>query len=183
MAALSMFAVGSFVGQRITVRWHQAHRLWPGAVSLLLILVAIAEACFLAVWISAAGHPSADVTDVLIALFSIAMGLQTAAVRSLGVLGVFTTAATFTLVAFAGTLAGSRPRAEIPRLAGVLVGLVAGAVAGGLLFLHGRSYAPVMPLAITIAVILLGWRLNNRRLPTGRKQVLDTMARGGECRR
>ena len=169
MCALSMFAVGSFVGQWITVVWPRDHRLWPETVSVLLIFVAIAEAGFLAVWISAAGHPSTDGTDVLIAVFSIAMGLQTAAVRSLGVLGVFTTAATFTLVAFAGTLAGSRPKAEIPRLAGVLVGLVVGAVAGGLLVVHARSYAPVMPHAITVVVILLGWRLDNRR-PSTRRQ-------------
>ncbi|MDT5283228.1 MAG: hypothetical protein QOJ20_4423 [Mycobacterium sp.] len=166
--ALSMFAVGSYLGLRITARWTQGHGLWPRSASFVLVFVAIAEAGFLAVWSAAAGRPSPSITDVLIALFSIAMGLQTAAVRSLGVLGVFTTAATFTLVAFAGTFAGSRSRSEIPRLAGVLVGLVAGAVAGGLLFLHERSYAPVMPLAITIAVILLGWRLDSRRLSTGR---------------
>ena len=48
------------------------------------------------------------------------------------------------------------------------LGLVAGAVAGGLLFLHARSYAPVMPLAITIAVIPLGWRLDDQAILTDR---------------
>ena len=143
--------------------------------------MAIAKAGFLAVWLSVAGHPSTESTDVLIVLFSLAMGLQTAAVRSLGVQGVFTTA--FTVVAFAGASGGSRSRAEIPRLVGVLVGLVAGAAAGGLLFLHARSFAPVMPLVITIFVILLGWRLDSRRLSTGRQQVLDTATHAGECRK
>ena len=167
---VSMFAVGSYLGLRITARWTHGHGLWPRSASFVLVIVAIAEAGFFAVWAAAAGRPSPSISDVLIALFSLAMGLQTAAVRSLGVQGVFTTAGTFTLVAFAGTFAGSRSRSEIPRLAGVLVGMVSGAVLGGLLVLHARSYAPVMPLAITIAVILLGWRLDNRRVPRGRRR-------------
>jgi hypothetical protein len=50
----------------------------------------------------------------------------------------------------------------MPRLAGVLAGLIAGAVGGGLLFLHARSYAPVLPLAITILVIVAGRGLARR---------------------
>jgi uncharacterized membrane protein YoaK (UPF0700 family) len=100
---------------------------------------------------------------MFIALLSLAMGIQTAAVRSLGVQGIFTTAGTFTLVAFVGTFAGSRSRAEMPRLAGVLLGLIAGAVAGGLLFLHARSYAPVLPLATTVVVVVAGLTLGRPR--------------------
>jgi uncharacterized membrane protein YoaK (UPF0700 family) len=37
------------------------------------------------VWLAAAGHPPTKVCDVVIVLFSLAMGIQTAAVRSLGV--------------------------------------------------------------------------------------------------
>jgi uncharacterized membrane protein YoaK (UPF0700 family) len=174
--ALSMFAVGAYLGLRITARRSDESGLWPPVMSLLLALVAIAEAGFLVVWLATAGHPSAGMADVLVAVFSLAMGIQTAAVRSLGVQGIFTTAGTFTLVALAGTFAGSRSRGEMPRLAGVLVGLVAGAVGGGLLFLHERSYAPVLPLVITILVIVAGRRmqgsrrrerdLHNRRLST-----------------
>jgi uncharacterized membrane protein YoaK (UPF0700 family) len=119
-------------------------------------VVAIAEAFFLVGWLATAGHPPAPIAYVFVALLSLAMGIQTAAVRSLGVQGIFTTAGTFTLVAFVGTFAGSRSRAEMPRLAGVLLGLVVGAVSGGLLFLHVRSYAPVLPLVLTILVLLMG---------------------------
>ena len=84
------------------------------------------------------------------------MGIQTAAVRSLSVQGVFTTAGTFTLVALAGTFAGFRLRGEMSRLTCVLVGLVACAIAGGLLFLHARSYAPVLPVVITLVVLMIG---------------------------
>jgi uncharacterized membrane protein YoaK (UPF0700 family) len=154
--ALSSFAVGSYVGVRIATRRTQESGLWPPRMSFLLALVAIAEAGFFAVWSATAGHPTTEITSVLIVFFSLAMGIQTAAVRSLDVQGVFTTAGTFTLVAVTGILAGARPRAEMPRLAGVLAGLVGGAGVGGLLFLDARNYAPALPLAITVFVILAG---------------------------
>jgi uncharacterized membrane protein YoaK (UPF0700 family) len=154
--ALSTFAVGSYVGLRIATRRTQETGLWPPRMSLLLASVAMAEAGFLAVWSATAGHPSTETTCLLVVFFSLAMGIQTAAVRSLDVQGVFTTAGTFTLVAVTAVLAGARSRAEMPRLVGVLAGLVGGASAGGLLFLHARSYAPALPLAITVLVILAG---------------------------
>src|SRR6202171_689817 len=167
--AISMFAAGSYLGLRIATQNSRKSGPWPPAMPVFLVLIATAEGAFLVVWLAAAGHPPTKVCDVLIILFSLAMGIQTAAVRSLGVQGVFTTAGTFTLVAFAGTFAGSRSRAEMPRLAGVLVGLVAGAVGGGLLFLHARSYAPVLPLVITLLVILMGRTMQrSRRRPGGR---------------
>ena len=162
VCALATFAVGSYFGLRFTTLRQDAG-LWPRSVSILLAIVAVSEVGFLVLWSATAGQPSTGLTDLLLMMFSLAMGIQTAAVRSLGVQGVFTTAGTFTLVQFAGTFAGSRSRAEIPRLAGVLLGLVAGAVAGGLLFLHARSYAPVLPLAITVLVILAGRTVERSR--------------------
>src|SRR6201993_484967 len=161
--ALSTFAVGAYVGLRIATRRAQESGLWPPRMSLLLGLVAMAEAGFLAVWSATAGHPPTEITCLLIVFFSLAMGIQTAAVRSLDVQGVFTTAGTFTLVAVTGILAGARSRAEMPRLAGVLTGLVGGAGVGGLLFLHARNYAPALPLVITVLVILVGRTM--RRVP------------------
>jgi uncharacterized membrane protein YoaK (UPF0700 family) len=154
VVTLCAFAVGSYVGQRVTTPTAQANEVWPRSVTRLFVLVTLAEASFFVVWSTTAGHPSTALTDVLIALLSLAMGIQTGAVRSLGVQGVFTTAGTFTLVAVVGILAGSRPKNEMPRLVGVLVGLVTGAVVGGLLFLHARSYAPALPLVITVLVVL-----------------------------
>jgi uncharacterized membrane protein YoaK (UPF0700 family) len=187
--ALSMFTAGAYLGLRFATQRCDESDLWPPAMTVLLVLVVIAEACFLVVWYATTGHPTTRVCDVLIVLFSLAMGIQTAAVRSLGVQGVFTTAGTFTLVAFAGTFAGSQSRAEMPRLVGVLVGLVAGVVGGGLLLLHARSDAPGLPLVITVSVIVAG-RLMARRTPaevdsrvlsTGRQQVLDATPRPAEC--
>lgn len=154
--ALSAFAGGSYTGLRIATKRSRESGWWPPRMSVSLALVAVAEVGFFAVWTTAGGHPSAHLTDVLVMLFSLAMGIQTAAVRSLSVQGVFTTAGTFTLVAVTGVIAGTRSRAEMPRLVGVLVGLVAGAIVGGLLFQYARMYAPVVPLVTTIMVILAG---------------------------
>ena len=156
IVALSTFAVGSYTGFRIATKRPGEYGWWPRRMSVLLAVVAVAEAGFLAVWTTTGGHPSAHLTDVLLMLFALAMGIQTAAVRTLGVQGVFTTAGTFTLVAVTEVIAGTRPRAEIPRLVSVLVGLVAGAVVGGLLFRYARIYAPAVPLVMTILVILAG---------------------------
>jgi uncharacterized membrane protein YoaK (UPF0700 family) len=163
IVALSMFTAGAYLGLRFTTRRSNESGAWHPCVTALLWLVAIAEAFFLVGWLATAGHPLTGFADVLIALLSLAMGVQTAAVRSLGVQGIFTTAGTFTLVAFAGTFAGSRSKAEMPRLAGVLVGMVVGAVAGGLLFLHARSYAPALPLVITVMVILAARTMQRSR--------------------
>lgn len=101
--ALCAFAMGSYVGQRVTTWTAQVHEVWPRSATRL-----------------------------------------------------------FVLVAFVGILAGSRPKTEMPRLVGVLVGLVTGAVAGGLLVLHARSYAPALPLVITVLMILTS-ELRRRR--------------------
>ena len=156
ITALCVFAAGSYVGFRIWAVRGDNTGLWPPRMSVLLLLVAISETGFLAVWAVTGARPSTITADVLLGLFSLAMGIQTAAVRSLSVQGVFTTAGTFTFVAVVGILAGARPRAEMGRLIGVLIGLITGAVAGGFLFLHARPAAPVLPLMLTILVMLAG---------------------------
>ena len=100
ICALSAFAVGSYLGLRISMLRSQESGWWPRKISVLLTVTAMSEAAFVGVWVATNGQPSAAITDVLIVLYSLGMGMQTAAVRSLGVQGVFTTAGTFTLVAF-----------------------------------------------------------------------------------
>jgi hypothetical protein len=72
---------------------------------------------------------------------------------SLGVTGVFTTAATATLIYLMSDVAGWSPSViEKERLIGVLAGLLAGAAAGAWLVLHALLYAPVLPLLLTLVV-------------------------------
>lgn len=44
------------------------------------------------------------------------------------------------------------------RVAGVLIGLLSGAIAGGLLMVHASDWAPILPLAISTAVIAVAIR-------------------------
>jgi uncharacterized membrane protein YoaK (UPF0700 family) len=151
--ALAVFAAGAFLGTRI-VKPSKGSGVWPRRVTIALGAAAVAQACFLAVWVVADGLPASGVTNVLIGLSALAMGMQTATVFSLGLPGVFTTAATATLtVLMSDVAAWSHSATERRRLAGMLVSLFAGATAGSLLLVHARTYAPVLPLAVTILVV------------------------------
>ena len=151
--ALVAFAGGVFLATRI-VKPTRGSGLWPRRVTLALCVAALAEAAFLVGWLAAAGEPSQAVGDVLIALSALAFGIQSAAVMSLDVKGVFTTAATATVIMLMGGEAGRRrANVERRRLTAIIAGLFAGAAAGTLLVLHARVYAPLVPLAATLAAV------------------------------
>jgi len=83
-------------------------------------------------------------------------GVQSAAVRSLHLEGAISTAATGTILALMADIADwRRTGPERRRLAAVLASLFAGAVAGGLLVVHANAYAPLLPLAIAVAVVTI----------------------------
>ena len=99
-------------------------------------------------------RPGLTGADVLLAVSALAMGIQTAAVFSLGVAGVFTTAATATTTVLMGDTAHwAQTRPDRRRLVLILAALVSGAVAGGLLVMDARAIAPVVPLTTTGAVL------------------------------
>jgi uncharacterized membrane protein YoaK (UPF0700 family) len=127
--------------------------VWPSSVTAVLGLAATAQLVFLALWVAVSGNPAIATVDALLALSAFAMGLQSGAVRSLNVAGVFTTAATATEIVLMTDLAARSQATERARLEGVIAGLVAGAAAGGLVLIHARSYAAVLPLAATAGVI------------------------------
>jgi hypothetical protein len=123
-------------------------------VSIALGVAMVAQAAFLAGWLATSGHPAAVSGDLLVGLSAIAFGAQSGAVMSLKVKGIFTTAATATVIMFMSDEAGwSRSAAERRRFAGVLVGLVAGATVGAVLVLHARAYAGILPFAVTAVVV------------------------------
>jgi uncharacterized membrane protein YoaK (UPF0700 family) len=145
-ASLLAFAAGVFAATRIVLATSGAGP-WPSRVTVALGVALTAQAAFLALWLAASGRPDAGTGDTLAAVSALAMGLQSGAVLSLGVAGVFTTAATATLMFL------SRGEAPHARFAGTLIALCSGAAAGGLLLVHARAYAPVLPLAATALVV------------------------------
>jgi len=121
--------------------------VWPREAPIALGIVVIAQACFLAVWAAAGGWPENGVADILVGIGGLGMGAQSAAALSFGVTGIFTTAATGTVVVLMDKVAAWPQAAKERReLVGVLVSLFSGAAAGGLLLKYARAYAPVLPL-------------------------------------
>jgi uncharacterized membrane protein YoaK (UPF0700 family) len=152
--ALLAFGLGAMLAIRL-IAPSEGEGLWPRRVSLALGAGALAQAVFLVLWIAVSGRPSTGSGDVLTGLSALAMGLQTGAVVSFGLRGVFTTAATATFVNFMGDIAGwpMSPSRSRGRFAGVLIGIVAGATAGAELLTAAPTVAPVLPLATSLLVI------------------------------
>ncbi|MCU1310467.1 MAG: hypothetical protein JWO20_1592 [Candidatus Angelobacter sp.] len=167
LVAMIAFAVGVYISARV-VRPTEGSGVWPQRVTVALSISLIPHAAFVAVWFASNGQPSINVSHVLLGVWGIAMGMQSAAVRNLHVEGVFTTAATATIIVLVSDFANwSVTAAERRRLAGILVSLFVGATAGGLLLVHAQIYAPVLPFAITLATvataaIVMRERDNNR---------------------
>jgi uncharacterized membrane protein YoaK (UPF0700 family) len=148
------FAAGVFVGARL-VRGSDGSGLWSRRVTVALCVTLAAQIAFFVLWAVTSGRPGTASGDVLAAVAAVAMGLQSAAVMSLAVAGVFTTAATATVIFVMRDLAdrADSQAAERARLAGVLLALCAGAAAGGLLLTQARTYAPLVPLVATALVV------------------------------
>ncbi|EEF58913.1 YoaK family protein [Pedosphaera parvula] len=150
---ITAFAMGVYLSMLI-VRPSAGSGMWPHRVTIALAVSLIPHATFLAVWFANHGLPTPQATDFLLGMWGLAMGMQSAAVRTLHVEGVFTTAATATIIVLVSDIAyWPRTEAERQRLAGILVSLFIGATAGGLLLVYARLYAPILPFLVTLATI------------------------------
>jgi uncharacterized membrane protein YoaK (UPF0700 family) len=155
LTSIIAFAVGVYLSTLIVMR-SEGSGVWPHRVTVALGASLIPHAVFLVVWLASNGQPSIDVAHVLLGLWGLAMGMQSAAVRTLHVEGIFTTAATATIVLLVGDMAKwSATVAERRRFAGVLVSLFIGATAGGLLLVHAHIYAPVLPFVVAVMVVAI----------------------------
>jgi uncharacterized membrane protein YoaK (UPF0700 family) len=154
LVALAAFAAGMYVATRI-VRGSRDSGSWSPGVTFALAGTVVLQAGFLALWVTVSGRPGTGSALLLIGVMALAMGLQSGAVASLSVKGVFTTAATATLIFVMRDLAASRESSatERARLTGVLLALFVGAAAGGLLLVYARPYAPALPLLVTALVV------------------------------
>jgi uncharacterized membrane protein YoaK (UPF0700 family) len=153
-ASMGAFALGVFLSTRM-ITPSKDSGTWTRRMTIALGLSLIPHAAFMAVWLSNHGQPSIEVIHLLLGLWALAMGMQSAAVRSLRVEGVFTTAATATIIVLVGDIANwPVTGAASGRLAGVLVSLLVGATAGSLLLMHARLQAPLFSFVITTAVVV-----------------------------
>ncbi len=153
--SLIAFSAGVFASARIIRAPHDVS-LWPRRITTTLTVVAVLQGGVLAGWLATSAHPSGAVEGGLIALSALAMGAQGSAIRTMNVSGVSTTYLTGTLVGLVTQIAvWSEARHEKVRRAGVLVALLAGAAVAAVLLTKARSLAPILPLALTVAVVVV----------------------------
>jgi len=172
LASMAGFAVGVYIGTRIVASKKPAAHdgkqtavaLWPHHTTVALGVSLLAHLGFAVIWFATDARPSDTAIPVLLAVWAVAMGLQSAAVRKLDLGGIFTTAATGTVIVLASDLVNFRKTADERRRArGVLIALVIGATVGGWLLFHAPAYAPAFPLAVTALVVATAARTFRHR--------------------
>lgn len=183
--ALIGFAIGVFVGAIIVERDSEPAE-WPAAVNGALAFETIMLAIFAANFILL-GSIHGGMIYLLIILSALAMGIQSAAVRRLGVPGIATTYITGTLTSLMVDLLGwlrfiaarlpvskTAERSDVERLpweqrvgllAGVVILYCLGALIGAVLQLYSAPLAPLFPLgAVMLVVINAAIRQRHRQL-------------------
>ncbi len=175
--ALLGFAIGVFVGATIVERESEPKE-WPAAVTAALGVEALILAFFSASWYASPVARTAGITYLLILLLALAMGIQSAAVRRLGVPGIATTYITGTLTSLMVDLLGwlrllaarlptPQPLGNSPKrlpsipweqrvglLAGVIVLYCLGALIGGVAQAQAAPVATLLPPFILMLVVL-----------------------------
>ena len=128
---------------------------WSGRVRQALMVVPVAQAAVLSGWLACHGRPGETAKLLLLGLSALAMGVQSAGVNTLPLTGAATTYLTGTLTVLTTELATSGVRQTMLRRFAVLVAALAGAGLSGILLTWARPAAPALPLAATLAVVLV----------------------------
>src|SRR4051812_31624667 len=100
LASMAGFGCGVYIATTIvrlstkpaaTGGEHKPGAVWPKGTTRALAVALLPHLCFVAIWFSVGGHPTQGTIPVLLAVWAVAMGMQSAAVRQLNIGGVFTT--------------------------------------------------------------------------------------------
>ena len=139
---------------------------WTPWVTAALAVEAAVLVGFTIGWEVTGTHPTGGPQLLLIALATLAMGLQSAVVVALNISGVGTTYLTGTLTSLIDSLAspgaerGTAERRQANRRRAVaLAALVAGALLAGLLISAAPAAVPAIPLAALATAAIIGHRL------------------------
>jgi uncharacterized membrane protein YoaK (UPF0700 family) len=167
--ALAAFSAGAAIGALIAGRRRSGGE-WPSVVTEALACEGIFLGVLTIVWHVAGPAPGTAATGLLILSSGLAMGVQAAAVRYLGVPGVSTTYITSTLTSLSAELVGwtrpgERGRAQRVRLlAGVFITYGLGALVGGVLQSRASTLVIWLPL-ISVVVVVVNALLRYRHEP------------------
>jgi len=155
-SAIVCFTVGAVVGARLARSAKPDDPPWPRPVTIALVSEFVLFAAYAVGYeTSGYGRPGATMQPVLLGLTAIGLGLQSSAVLRFGQSGLSTTYMTGTLTTLVARLStGGKLRDALPSLR-VLVGLIGGAVIGGVLVFYARPFAPVFQLVLLGAVLAI----------------------------
>jgi uncharacterized membrane protein YoaK (UPF0700 family) len=172
--ALTGFSIGVFFGASIVERESEPPD-WPAAVTAALAFETIIVGIFAAISLAAGATREPAVTYLLILLLAVAMGVQSAAVRRLGVPGIATTYITGTLTSLMVDLLGwlrsmitpivvergsVEPGSSVPweqrvGLLAAVVGLYCfGAFVGGILEVRASRFVSLLPFLALLLVVI-----------------------------
>lgn len=156
LAAIAGYACGVLIGARVAGEPQSDDSLWPHRVTRGLLLELTLFAVFAVGWWATGSHPTSDLFAPLIAVNSMALGIQSSVIIRFGVRGLSATYMTGTLTTMLARIAGRHPLATVGRSASLLCGLICGAVAGALTFDQARPIVPALLLALIGAAITVG---------------------------
>lgn len=158
VVAVVFYVVGVVAGTRVAGAREPTQPAWPRSATVTLG-VELVVLCAMAIgWATSHGVPVGDLQLGLLAAAAASMGLQGAAMRSLGVT-LATTYLTGTLTGLIAARTHSDRRQRDPAGIASLVAAVCGAACGGLLLATAPSATPllcVLPVAVVTATA--GWR-------------------------
>lgn len=153
-AALAAFALGVTVTSWFIGARREGGPVWPRRVTAAIGAEVLPLAGLAVGWGLAGGRPAGDLQLVLCAVAAFAMGIQSMAVRALGVSGLSSTFFTGALTDAVRDLAGPASHRWTRGATGVIA-LAVGAAAQGALLTGGQRLAPLLPLALAGCVAVL----------------------------
>ncbi len=149
--ALGGYAIGVLLGGVLAGTAQEDQPVWPTPVSFALGAELTVLAGLTVGWLFTGGRPGAEARLILLALATVSMGIQTAAVRRLGQMS--STYLTSTLAGLMTALAVRRRPEDWPRSTATLGSIVTGATLGALTVTWCPAWLPVViltPLALVI---------------------------------
>jgi uncharacterized membrane protein YoaK (UPF0700 family) len=151
--AFAGYVAGAALGTWIAGPPRPREQTWPVAVTLTLVVELAVMGAFSAGWELTHAQPTGGPQLALLAVATLGMGLQSAAVRGLGTT-VSTTYLTGTLTGVVASLVGKqRSRHFDHRGVAVLTAVAVGAAVSGVLILTAPAVLPALPLATLTVVI------------------------------
>jgi uncharacterized membrane protein YoaK (UPF0700 family) len=161
--AILAFCAGAALGARLAGSPRPDDAVWPRPVTVGLVVELVLLAGYAVGWWVTGAEPGPVLTQVLLFTMAAALGVQSSTVQRFGVSGMSTTYLTGTLTTVVMRLASGRGYREVRSSVEIIVGLVAGAAAGGGLLLVAPMAAPVLQLAVLAGVVAVAAVLGRRR--------------------